>query len=123
MRIAIPFVKPTTTGRGKYFTMVPMPVTPSNTSNTPAIIVHINRPSIPCFATMPATTTTKAPVGPPICVFEPPSAEIRNPVTIAQYKPACGGTPDAIAKAMARGSATRPTVTPATRSERNLWRS
>ena len=51
---------------------------------TPAIIVHMNRPSTPCSATMPATTTTKAPVGPPIWKREPPSAEIRKPVTIAQ---------------------------------------
>jgi len=36
-------------GRGKYFTMVPMPVTPRSTSKTPAIMVHMNRPSIPCF--------------------------------------------------------------------------
>ena len=44
-----------------------MPVRPSTTSITPAIIVHMNRPSTPYFATMPATTTTNAPVGPPIC--------------------------------------------------------
>ena len=54
------------------------------TSSTPAITVHMNSPSTPCTATIPATTTTNAPVGPPICVFDPPSAEIRNPVTIAQ---------------------------------------
>ena len=28
---------------------------------TPAIIVHMNRPETPCSATMPETTTTKAP--------------------------------------------------------------
>ena len=39
---------------------------------------------MPYFATMPATTTTKAPVGPPIAVVEPPSAAVRNPATIAQ---------------------------------------
>ena len=61
-----------------------MPVAPRTTSITPAIIVHMNRPSTPCSATMPATTTTKAPVGPPIWNREPPSAEMRKPVTIAQ---------------------------------------
>src|SRR6266404_973269 len=81
---AIPFVKPSTTGRGMNFTADPMPVTPSTTSSTPAIIVHMNSPSIPCTATMPEMTTTNAPVGPPICVFDPPSAEIKNPVTTAQ---------------------------------------
>ena len=72
---------------------------------------------MPCLAMIPATTTTNAPVGPPICVFDPPSAEIRNPVTIAQYNPACGETPEEIANAIASGKATRPTVTPAARSD------
>ena len=31
---------------------------------------------------MPATTTTKAPVGPPICTRDPPPAEMMKPVTI-----------------------------------------
>ena len=66
------------------FTADPIPVAPSTTSRIPAITVHMNSPSIPCTATIPATTTTNAPVGPPICVFEPPSAEIKNPVTMAQ---------------------------------------
>ena len=39
-----------------------------------------------------------------------------NPVTTAQYRPACGDTPEEIANAIASGSATSPTVTPATRS-------
>ena len=46
-------------------------------------MVHMNRPSTPWLATMPATITTNAPVGPPICTREPPSAEIRKPATIA----------------------------------------
>ena len=33
------------------------------------------------------TTTTNAPVGPPICVEDPPRAEIAKPATIAQYRP------------------------------------
>ena len=81
---AMPFVKPTTTGRGMNFTAEPMPVRPMTTSITPAIIVHMNRPSTPYFATMPATTTTNAPVGPAICTREPPSAETMKPVTTAQ---------------------------------------
>ena len=40
----MPFVKPTTTGRGMNCTAVPSPVTPAATSSTPAIIVHMNRP-------------------------------------------------------------------------------
>ena len=84
IRIAMPFVKPMTTGRGKYFTAVPMPVAPSSTRITPAIMVQTNRPSTPNFVTIPATTTTNAPVGPPICVLLPPSAETMNPVTMAQ---------------------------------------
>jgi hypothetical protein len=79
----------------------------------------MNNPSIPYLATIPNPTTTNAPVGPPICVEEPPKAEIAKPATIAQYRPDCGGTPDAIAKAIAKGRATRPTVTPARRSDAN----
>jgi hypothetical protein len=37
-------------------------------------------------------------VGPPIWVRDPPNAEIKKPATTAVYKPACGGTPDAMAK-------------------------
>ncbi len=84
IRTAMPFVKPTTTERGMNRTAAPMPVSPITTSMTPAIMVHMNNPSTPCFATIPATTTTKAPVGPAICTREPPSADTRNPVTIAQ---------------------------------------
>ena len=38
----------------------------------------------PYFETMPATTTTNAPVGPAICTREPPSADTMKPVTTAQ---------------------------------------
>src|ERR1700758_2406839 len=55
------------------------PVAPRITINIPASGVHMKRPSSPYFATVPYTTTTKAPVGPPICVVEPPSAEIKKP--------------------------------------------
>ena len=41
------------------------------------------RPLMPKRATMPATMTTKAPVGPPIWVREPPRAEMRKPATTA----------------------------------------
>ena len=47
MITAMPLVKPTTTGRGMNLTAVPMPVAPRMTSMTPAIIVHMNRPSTP----------------------------------------------------------------------------
>ena len=39
---------------------------------------------MPWTAMIPAITTTKAPVGPPIWVFDPPRSEIKNPVTMAQ---------------------------------------
>src|SRR5258708_23104503 len=107
---------PRTKGRGKNFTAVPKPVTPRISRRRPAIRVDMNNPPTPYFAMMPNTTTTNAPVGPPIWVFDPPRAEITKPATIAQYRPASGGTPEAIAKAIARGSATRPTVMPERRS-------
>ena len=60
----MPLVNPMTTGRGMYFTAVPRPVMPRRIKITPAMSVHMNRPSRPCAATMPETTTTNAPVGP-----------------------------------------------------------
>src|SRR5574343_48322 len=67
--------------------------------------------------------TMKAPAGPPICTDQPPRAEIRKPATMAVTRPASGLTPEAIAKAMASGRATTPTVTPAPRSARKRRRS
>ncbi len=58
----------------------------------------------------------KAPVGPPICTREPPSSEISRPATMAVQMPAVGDMPEAMAKAMASGSASTPTVMPAERS-------
>ena len=66
MTSAMPLVNPMTTGLGMNRTAVPVPVKPMITSSTPAIMVHMNKPSMPCSAMMPETTTTNAPVGPPI---------------------------------------------------------
>ena len=67
--------------------------------------------------------TMKAPAGPPICTFEPPRAEIRKPATMAVIRPCSGLRPEAIAKAIASGSATMPTVMPAPTSASALRRS
>ena len=83
MSRAMPLVKPITTGRGMNFTAVPRPVSASTIRITPAIIVTISSPERPCCAMMPATMTTKAPVGPPIWMREPPSSETMKPPTIA----------------------------------------
>ena len=66
--------------------------------------------------------TMKAPAGPPICTCEPPSAEISSPAMMAVKMPASGLTPEAMAKAMASGSATMPTVSPAPTSASNCGR-
>ncbi len=63
--------------------------------------------------------TMKAPAGPPICTCEPPSAEMRKPATIAVTMPCSGLTPLAMAKAIASGRATTPTVRPAAMSARS----
>ena len=80
---AIPFVNPITTGRGMKRTAVPKPVAPIITNRIPAINVQRNNPSTPYLETIPKTITTKAPVGPPIWVSDPPSAEIIKPATTA----------------------------------------
>jgi hypothetical protein len=66
IRRAMPLVNPIVTGRGMYFTAEPSPVKPMTSRSTPARIPTSARPSTPNFTTMPATMTTKAPVGPPI---------------------------------------------------------
>jgi hypothetical protein len=66
--------------------------------------------------------TMKAPAGPPICIDVPPRDEIRKPAMIAVHSPASGLSPLAIAKAMASGSATMPTVAPAPTSRTSLSR-
>ena len=80
---AMPLVNPIVTDRGMNRTAVPRPVMPMTISITPAIAVHISRPETPNFATMPATMTTNAPVGPAIWQREPPSAETTMPAMIA----------------------------------------
>ena len=57
--------------------------------------------------------TMNAPAGPPICTRLPPSAATMKPAMMAVNSPASGFSPDAMAKAMASGSATTPTVSPA----------
>ena len=51
--------------------------------NTPAIPVASIIPSTPCCAMQAATSTMKAPAGPPTWNRLPPRAEITNPPTIA----------------------------------------
>ena len=65
---------------------------------------------------MPYTITMKAPAGPPICTLLPPKRAIRKPAMMAVKMPVCGVSPLAMAKAMASGSATIPTVIPAVTS-------
>ena len=56
------------------------------------------------------------------CVFDPPSAEISKKLVTMHSRRWCGVSPDAMANAMASGKATRPTVIPAMRSFKNLFR-
>ena len=63
-----------------------------------------------------------APVGPPICTLLPLNREIIKPPIIEVYNPCSGLTPDAIAKAMASGSATIPTIIPALKSFKNNFK-
>ncbi len=116
MMSAIPLVNPVTTGYGMNLIAPPNRASPIATSRTPAMRVHATRPSKPCFWTIPATITTKAPVGPPICTRLPPRKEMRKPATAAVIRPFSGATPEAMANASASGTATMPTTTPAWRS-------
>ena len=57
-------------------------------------------------------------MGPPTCTLDPPRNEIKNPAITAVMSPLSGEAPEAIAKAMAKGSATIATVNPAIASLR-----
>ena len=96
--------------------MLPMRSRPMMMSRMPARMVATARPSMPLRATMPATMVAKAAVGPAICTLLPPTAEIKNPATMAVYRPCSGDTPEARASAIDRGSAMIATMTPAIRS-------
>ena len=61
-----------------------------------------------------------APVGPETCTFEPPKIAAMSPATIAVMRPASALSPELTPKPSASGSATMPTVTPATRSPRQV---
>ena len=68
---------------------------------------------------MPSTMMMNAPVGPPICTELPPRAATRKPPITAVMSPTSGETPLAMANAIAMGSATMPTISPAIRSRDN----
>ena len=93
--------------------------------NNPASKVHMINPLNPKLDTTPAIITTKAPVGPPIWNLLPPSRDIINPATTAVTRPVEGVIalhPHAMAKAMASGNATTPTVRPDVRSAKKVLR-
>ena len=114
MMTAMPDVKPTITGLGMNLMTLPSRASPMTSRMTPAMSVAACRPAMPYCAVMPASTAMKAPVGPEICTRVPPSTEVARPATMAVYRPCAGFAPEAIAKAIASGSATMPTTTPAT---------
>jgi hypothetical protein len=60
-------------------------------------------------------TAINAPVGPAICTRVPPNRDVSIAATIAVYNPCSGRAPDAIANAIASGSATMPTTIPASK--------
>ncbi|BAS10315.1 hypothetical protein AHiyo4_37370 [Arthrobacter sp. Hiyo4] len=59
-----------------------------------------------------------APVGPDTWTGEPPITAATSPATIAVMRPASAPTPELTPNAKASGSATMPTVMPASRSTR-----
>ena len=83
MMTAMPAVKPTVTGKGMNLMKVPSLRKPTAASRMPERKVARISPSMPCCATVAATSTMKAPAGPPIWKREPPSSETRKPPTAA----------------------------------------
>ncbi len=65
---------------------------------------------------MTTNTPAKAPVGPPICTRLPPKAEIMKPAITAVTIPLSGETPEATAKAIAKGKSKILAIIPAVKS-------
>ena len=117
----MPFVKPMMTGRGKYLTAVPRPVMPRSTSRTPAIMVHSKRPLDAILGDDSGDDDDERARG---------SADLRLRATERGDEEA--GDDRAIDSGLRRNaggnseghrerqSATRPTVTPAIRSRKEL---
>src|SRR3546814_11648278 len=82
-----------------YLMKVPSRSSPTAASISPDRKVASSVPSTPCWATVAATSTIKAPAGPPIWNRLPPKAETMKPPTIEEYSPRSGVTPDEIATA------------------------
>src|SRR3989344_6466564 len=112
----IPAVNPETIGNGINLINWPSLIIPKNTWITPARKPATNRPSNPYLLTEAKIITVIAPVGPVIENLEPPSKDPRIPAITAVYNPIIGGTPEAMAKAIAKGKATTAVINPALRS-------
>ena len=80
---AIPEVKPVVIVYGMNLIRLPNRNNPIRIRITPANSVAMISPSIPFFATIPATIVANAAVGPAICTRLPPRKEITKPAVIA----------------------------------------
>ena len=116
---AMPRVNPSITGHGMNVTARPTPVTPATTTMTPARMVTAATLPSPYCATIGASTTVIAPVGPDTWTCDPPNTAATRPATTAVTRPAAAPTPELIPNASASGNATTPTVTPARTSRRH----
>ena len=88
MMVAMPRVNPSITGQGMNVTARPSPVTPAASTNRPATTVTSAMLPSPCCATIGASTTAIAPVGPDTCTCEPPNTAATRPATTAVISPA-----------------------------------
>src|SRR4051794_3719005 len=119
MIAAMPRVNPSITGHGTYASTRPTRNSPAATTSTPAITPTRITELAPKRATRGTSTTVIAPVGPETCGSEPPNPPAPSPATIAVGGPAAAPSPVVIPKANANGSATPPTVNPASTSVRH----
>ena len=119
---AIPSVKPSITGQGMNDTARPSRSRPAARTMIPARMLTTTTAPAPCDATMGTRTTTMAPVGPETWTFDPPKTAAMTPATIAVTRPASAVSPALTPKPSASGSATMPTVRPASRSRRQVRR-
>ncbi|MCG3140437.1 MAG: hypothetical protein HDKAJFGB_01503 [Anaerolineae bacterium] len=114
--MAMPLVKPVTTGRGIKATTRPKRKMPTSIIKMPARMPATHMPSRPYLFAKTISTALMAPVGPEIWYGAPDKPPMRNPAMMAVTKPAAASAPEAMPNASANGSATAPTVMPASKS-------
>ena len=93
MVTAIPTVKPSSTGQGTNWIDAPEAGRGPSEDDHPGDDGDRRNGPVPSWATIGASTTAMAPVGPETCTDDPPKTAATMPATMAVMIPAVGSDP------------------------------